>query len=107
VQVLISTHPGLVPSGVCDLSAGGALPLHLAAAGGWVDVVQALLAAGAPLEAKDGKGLTALQVGEGNGCTGMLAGPADEQAHELQQTSPAAPSALEQPPNPTWSQWID
>lgn len=69
VQELISAHPGLVASAVGDLSAGGALPLHLAAAGGCVDVVQALLAVGAPLEAKHGKGLTALQVG--GGCTGM------------------------------------
>lgn len=62
-QELMHAHPHLVPGAVGDLSAGGALPLHLAAAGGCVDVVQALLAAGAPLEAKDGKGLTALQVG--------------------------------------------
>ena len=63
LQELMHAHPHLVPGAVGDLSAGGALPLHLAAAGGCVDVVQALLAAGAPLEAKDGKGLTALQVG--------------------------------------------
>ncbi len=58
----MQSHPALVPSAVGDLSAGGALPLHLAAAGGCVDLVLALLAAGAPLEARDGKGLTALQV---------------------------------------------
>jgi hypothetical protein len=62
-QELIAAHPQLVPAAVGDLSAGDALPLHLAAAGGCVDVVQVLLAAGAPLEAKDGKGQTALQVG--------------------------------------------
>jgi ankyrin repeat protein len=62
-QELISAHPGLLQSAVHDLSSGGALPLQLAAAGGYVDVVQLLLTAGAPLEAKDGKGLTALQVG--------------------------------------------
>lgn len=61
-QELLISHPQLVPSGVVDLSAGGALPLHLAAAGGYLEVVRALLAAGAPLEATDGKGQTALQV---------------------------------------------
>lgn len=74
-QELISAHPGLLPSCVHDLSAGGALPLQLAAAGGYVDVVQLLLAAGAPLEAKDGKGLTALQVGvSGGGLVGSGVG---------------------------------
>lgn len=62
VQALLKYHPQIVPGAVGDLSAGGALPLHLAAAGGCVGVVLALLAAGAPLEARDGKGLTALQV---------------------------------------------
>lgn len=62
VQALLRYHPQIVPGAVGDMSAGGALPLHLAAAGGCVGVVLALLAAGAPLEARDGKGLTALQV---------------------------------------------
>jgi hypothetical protein len=62
LQELLISHPQIVPAAVGDLSAGGALPLHLAAAGGCVGVVLALLAAGAPLEARDGKGLTALQV---------------------------------------------
>jgi len=61
-QELLISYPQLVSSGVVDLSAGGALPLHLAAAGGHLDVVRALLAAGAPLEATEGKGQTALQV---------------------------------------------
>lgn len=61
-QELVAAHPQLLPSAVADLSGGGSLPLHLAAASGCVATVQALLAAGAPLEAKDGKGQTALQV---------------------------------------------
>lgn len=48
---------------VRDLSAGGALPLHLAASGGQAGTLQLLLATGAPLEATDGRDQTALQVG--------------------------------------------
>jgi ankyrin repeat protein len=40
--------------------AGGATPLHLAANGGDADVIQALLAAGAPVDALDDHGLTPL-----------------------------------------------
>jgi hypothetical protein len=103
VQALVSAHPGLVPSGLCDLSAGGALPLHLAAAGGCVDVVHALLAAGAPLEAKDGKGLTALQVGDAQAC---LQNRQMKGAVTIQQPPPAACSALEQLARHTWSWWV-
>lgn len=39
------------------------MPLHAAVRAGRLDALRALLAAGAPLEAKDGNGRTALQVG--------------------------------------------
>lgn len=42
---------------------GGAGPLQLAAADGRADLVAILLEAGAVLDAKDGDGRTALQVG--------------------------------------------
>jgi ankyrin repeat protein len=45
-----------------DLSSGGQLPLHLAAAAGSMEVLQLLLAAGADVEANNGTGETALQV---------------------------------------------
>jgi ankyrin repeat protein len=45
-----------------DLSSGGQLPLHLAAAAGSTEVLQLLLAAGADVDAKNGTGETALQV---------------------------------------------
>jgi ankyrin repeat protein len=82
LQELIAAHPQLLPTAVRDLSAGGALPLHLAAAGGCVDVVQVLLAAGAPVEAKDGKGLTALQVSHMHmHLCAFLGGPLSEPMH--------------------------
>jgi hypothetical protein len=63
VQEIVAAHPHIVPSSVMDLSSGGQLPLHLAAAAGSIEVLQLLLAAGADVEAKNGSGETALQVG--------------------------------------------
>lgn len=40
------------------------MPLHVAVRGGHLDALKALLSAGAPLEAKDGNGRTALQVND-------------------------------------------
>jgi hypothetical protein len=45
-----------------DLSSGGQLPLHLAAAAGSAEVLTLLLAAGTDVEAKNGSRETALQV---------------------------------------------
>ncbi|WIA20863.1 hypothetical protein OEZ85_005212 [Tetradesmus obliquus] len=63
-QVIITAHPSLVPSSTMDLSSGGQLPLHLAAAAGSGDVLTLLLAAGVDVEAKNGQGETALQVAQ-------------------------------------------
>ncbi|KAF6252348.1 hypothetical protein COO60DRAFT_538233 [Scenedesmus sp. NREL 46B-D3] len=61
-QEITAANPSLAPSSVMDLSSGGQLPLHLAAAAGSLDVLQLLLAAGADVEARNGMGETALQV---------------------------------------------
>lgn len=61
-QGIIAAHPGLLSGSVVDLSSGGQLPLHLAAASGEVAVLRMLLDAGADLKAINGNGETALQV---------------------------------------------
>lgn len=62
LQEIIASQPDLVPSSVLDLSSGGQLPLHLAAAAGSVGVLRLLLAAGADVRATNGTGETPLQV---------------------------------------------
>eukprot|EP00775_Hariotina_reticulata_P009341 gene9341-9504_t len=65
LQELLSTcQPDLLPSSVPDLSSGGQLPLHLAAAAGNIGMMRLLMAAGAQLEAVNGLGETALQVAQ-------------------------------------------
>lgn len=61
-QALLDLNPGMVAQSIRDLSSGGQLPLHLAAASGALDVLQLLLAAGADVAAQNGYGETALQV---------------------------------------------
>jgi hypothetical protein len=60
-ELLSSCLPDLLPSSVLDLSSGGQLPLHLAAAAGNVGVMRLLIDAGAQLEAVNGLRETALQ----------------------------------------------
>ena len=60
-QEAIQKNPELVRSGKCEV-ASTLTPLNCAAAQGHVPCLEALLEAGAPLEAEDGFGQTALQV---------------------------------------------
>ena len=63
-----STLKEALPAAQRALSSGApvrgasVLPLQAAAAKGYIDIVTMLVDAGAPLEATDGKGMTALQV---------------------------------------------
>lgn len=61
-EAVMKQHPQLLPSSVCDISSAGAHPLHLAAAGGHVDIIRALLAADADVNVTNDYGETPLQV---------------------------------------------
>ena len=54
-------HPDIVKSGKCEMASKLA-PMGCAAAQGRTECLQALLDAGAPVDAEDGYGMTPLQV---------------------------------------------
>jgi hypothetical protein len=90
-----AAHAAVLRSGEPDLSAGGALPLHLAATGGHAHALRLLLQAGAPLEGRDGRGRSALQLaqrGEQCECEAVLlqAGAHSEQRDSWQGVEAAA-----------------
>ena len=64
---VLAAHPGLLSGGVADV-VSGELPLHAAARANHAGLVRLLVAGGAPLEAKNRGGRTALQVGGGRAC---------------------------------------
>lgn len=78
------------------MTAGGWLPLHLAARGGHLAVVDALLSADADPLALDGRGQTALIVAAAHGQLGCLRRLADEtpEADSLDHTDDAGSTAL-------------
>lgn len=61
LQEAIKDSPDLVKSGKAEV-ASNLTPLNCAAAKGYIKCMQLLIEAGAPKEAKDGFGLTPLQV---------------------------------------------
>lgn len=61
VQAAIDAAGAVVRDGVYDAETCRGV-LHSAAGGGQIAALELLLAAGAPVDAKDGNGLTALQV---------------------------------------------
>lgn len=61
LKQLVSAFSGVVQSGSVHLDSGR-LPLQLAAQKGSIEMCRELLSAGAPLEKRDGHGLTPLQV---------------------------------------------
>ena len=61
LQDIVRQNPKIVQSGSYDVESGVA-PLHLAADQGQLEVLSALISAGADLQALDGHGQTALQV---------------------------------------------
>ena len=85
-KAIASAPAGVLSQGIFDAHTGVA-PLHLAAGEGHVDVVEVLLAAGAPVNGVDGGGVTALQVArkyDHSDVEGVLlrAGAVDDRADE-------------------------
>ena len=60
-QEAIAAAPEVVGRGACNVHKRA--PLHVAASLGRLEAMEALLQAGAPVNATDGHGMTALQVG--------------------------------------------
>lgn len=69
IRAMLLREPGLART---EVGLNGARPLHVAAGKGHVDVVEALVAAGADVDAADRRGLTALVQAAMNGRVGAV-----------------------------------